>query len=82
MDEIVSRPFLLTFHKNNAIFNLKSVKKAHWDEHREPSPVHSSPVHSTSIQPFTGGLRVRNWLAGQSYEYQYEFGLNVIKMFS
>ncbi len=43
---------------------------------------HAISGYYTSIQPFTGGLRVRNWLAGQSYEYQYEFGLNVIKMFS
>lgn len=49
MDEIVSRPFLLTFHKNNAILNLKSVKKAHWDEHGEPSPVQSSGAEKQKI---------------------------------
>ena len=35
----------------------------------------------TSKQPFTNGLRVRDWLAGQSYEAQYKFGLKVIEMF-
>ena len=28
---------------------------------------------------FTGGLSVRDWLAGQSYDFQYEFGLNVLR---
>jgi len=34
-----------------------------------------------SIQPFTGGLRVRQWLNGKSFEYQYRFGLDVMKRF-
>ena len=32
--------FLLTFYKTGAILKLGSVKKSHWDEHGEPSPVH------------------------------------------
>lgn len=35
----------------------------------------------SSVQPFTNGMIVRNWLAGQSFSNQYEFGINVIKMF-
>ena len=35
----------------------------------------------SSVQPFTNGVTVRNWLAGQSFSAQYEFGINVIKMF-
>ena len=35
--------------------------------------------YNTKTFKFTGGLSVRDWLAGQSYEYQYEFGLNVLK---
>ncbi len=35
----------------------------------------------SSVQPFTNGMIVRNWLAGQSFNAQYEFGINVIKMF-
>ena len=30
---------------------------------------------------FTNGLTVRNWLSGQSYQAQYEFGMKVLKMF-
>lgn len=31
----------------------------------------------SSLDP-TSGLRVRDWLAGQSYDFQYQFGLDVI----
>ena len=36
----------------------------------------------SSIRDFTGGLRVRDWLAGRSFNDQYEFGTNVLKLFS
>ena len=36
--------------------------------------------NSTSY-PFTKGLSVRNWLAGQPYAVQYEFGLDVLSQF-
>ena len=36
----------------------------------------------SSIQPFTNGMTVRNWLVGQSFDAQRKFGLNVIKMFT
>ncbi len=39
-------------------------------------------AYYSSIQPFTDGIIVRNWLAGQSFSSQYEFGLEVIKIFS
>ena len=52
--------------------NIISISKG---THRAISGYYSS------IQPFTGGVTVRNWLAGQSFEAQYEFGLNVIQMF-
>ena len=35
----------------------------------------------SSVKSFTNGMIVRNWLAGQSFSAQYEFGINVIKMF-
>ncbi len=35
----------------------------------------------SSIQPFTDGLLVRNWLAGQSFEDQYNFGIQVLQSF-
>ena len=52
--------------------NIISISKG---THRAISGYYSS------IQPFTGGMTVRNWLAGQNFEAQYEFGLNVIQMF-
>lgn len=37
--------------------------------------------YNTKSFEFTGGLSVRDWLAGQSYEYQYNFGLEILKQF-
>ena len=34
-----------------------------------------------SVQNFTNGLKVRDWLAGQSFETQYKFGIDVLKTF-
>ena len=52
--------------------NIMSISKT---THRAISGYYSS------VQPFTNGMIVRNWLAGQSFNAQYEFGINVIKMF-
>ncbi len=47
----------------------------------------SADIHSKitgyygSVQDFTNGLKVRDWLAGQSFETQYNFGINVLKAF-
>ena len=35
----------------------------------------------SSIQPFTNGVTVRNWLAGQSFSEQYRFGMNVVRTY-
>jgi hypothetical protein len=40
-----------------------------------------SGYYNTSTFQFTNGLKVRDWLAGQSFETQYEFGLKVLKDF-
>ena len=40
-----------------------------------------SGYYNTKSFDFTRGLSVRDWLSGQSYEAQYEFGLNILKMF-
>ena len=37
--------------------------------------------YNTTTFRFTGGQSVRDWLAGQSYEYQYEFGLDVLRKY-
>ena len=52
--------------------NIMSISKT---THRAISGYYSS------VQRFTNGMTVRNWLAGQSFSAQYEFGINVIKMF-
>lgn len=28
---------------------------------------------------YTNGLSVRNWLAGKPFEFQYQYGMNVLK---
>ena len=56
----------------NKTNNIMSISKT---THRAISGYYSS------VQPFTNGMIVRNWLAGQSFSAQYEFGINVIKMF-
>ena len=37
--------------------------------------------YNTKSFDFTNGLSVRDWLAGQSYEKQYNFGLDVLRKF-
>ena len=37
--------------------------------------------YNTKSFDFTNGLSVRDWLAGQSYETQYEFGINILRIF-
>jgi hypothetical protein len=32
----------------------------------------------SSIRPFTGGMTVRDWLTGQSFADQYEFGMDTL----
>jgi hypothetical protein len=34
----------------------------------------------SSIRPFTGGGTVRDWLTGQSFADQYEFGMDILMM--
>lgn len=47
------------------------------------SKIHAkiSGYYSTTTFDFTNGLSVRNWLAGKSFEEQYEFGLDVLRQF-
>ena len=35
--------------------------------------------YNTTTFQFTGGMSVRNWLAGQSYDVQFDFGMNVLR---
>ena len=38
-------------------------------------------AYYSSIQSFTNGMTFRNWLAGQSFKAQYEWGIKVLRMF-
>jgi len=40
-----------------------------------------SAHYKTSTFDFTHGLSVRDCLAGQSYEFQYNFGMDILKKF-
>ena len=40
-----------------------------------------SGYYQTTTFDFTNGLSVRDWLAGQSFEIQYQFGLDVLERF-
>ena len=57
------------------INNINNIVSISQNTHRAISGYYSS------IQGFSEGLRVRDWLAGQSFQSQYEFGLGVIKLF-
>ncbi len=55
-------------NKNNIISVSKGV-------HKDISRYYSS------IQPMSNGMRVRDWLAGKSYDFQYKFGIDILKKF-
>ena len=59
------------------IQNEKNVIAISKKVHREISRYYSSIPNDGT----TGTLTVRNWLSGQSYQAQYEFGMKVLKMF-
>ena len=55
--------------------NTNNVVPVSDSTHRSISGYYSSK------QPFTDGLTVRNWLAGQSFSVQYAFGIDVLTHF-
>ena len=57
------------------IHNVDNVLAVDKTVHRQISGYYSS------IRPFTNGLRVRDWLAGQSFESQFAFGMQVLRDF-
>jgi hypothetical protein len=40
-----------------------------------------SGYYHSKVPAISGDLLIRDWLAGQSFEEQYQFGLNVLKSF-
>lgn len=57
------------------IHNPNNIIKLPKDIHRKISGYYSS------IQKETDYMRVRDWLNGKSYEFQYEYGLEVLKRY-
>jgi hypothetical protein len=58
-------------------FSLRQVNNP---ENLNPVPSELNQIKANyynSIQPFSNGLRVRNWLAGQTFEDQWNFGMSV-----
>ena len=59
----------------DSIHNTNNIIKVSERVHRDISGYYSSK------QYFTDGLTVRDWLAGKSFEYQYRFGLDVLRRY-
>lgn len=78
------KQFLIVGKKGLTIY--KEVEPNVFEEYFHTSKINKTTHRAisgyySSVQPFTNGMIVRNWLAGQSFNAQYEFGINVIKMF-
>lgn len=58
---------------SNQIHNTRNVIAVDKAQHSVVSSYYSSK------RAFTQNLRVRNWLAGKSYEEQYQFGMEILK---
>ncbi len=59
----------------NAIHNADNVIAIPTSIHRQISGFYSSK------QRFTNGLTVRKWLDGQSFKFQREFGMDILRQF-
>ena len=57
------------------IHNIDNMIALPADVHRKISG------HYSSIQPESEHMRVRDWLNGKSYEFQYEYGLQLLKRY-
>lgn len=73
------------------IVEQSQIRKSGFDVQLIQNPKNLIPIsksvhqqisaYYSSIQPISNGMTVRNWLAGQSYQLQYDFGIGIIKMF-
>ncbi len=46
------------------------------------APTHAKiSAYYSSMQYFTNGMTVREWLTGQSFQQQYDFGISILKQF-
>jgi hypothetical protein len=57
------------------VHNTANLIQIPQDVHRRISAYYSS------IRSFTGGQTVRDWLKGQSFTEQYEFGIQIMRDF-
>ncbi len=60
---------------SQAVHNTANLIQIPQDVHRRISAYYSS------IRSFTGGQTVRDWLKGQSFTEQYEFGIQIMRDF-
>jgi hypothetical protein len=58
---------------SEAIHNTQNIVRLEASVHQRVSAYYSS------IRPFTGGVRVREWLASQPFEVQRAFGFQVLQ---
>jgi RHS repeat-associated protein len=58
-----------------SIHNTSNIVRLETGIHRQVSGYYSS------VQPFTGGQTVRQWLSTQSFDAQMQFGIDVLKQF-
>ena len=72
---ILLHTIILTRGQSPCALNIDNMIAIPRDVHRKISGYYSSKPEDL------GGLRVRDWLNGQSYEKQYEFGLEVLKKY-
>ncbi|WP_055666124.1 RHS repeat-associated core domain-containing protein [Desnuesiella massiliensis] len=60
------------------IHNIANIMKL---DHGKGSIHAKISGYYSSIQPFTNGQTVRQWLSSKSFEEQYEFGMKIIRFF-
>ena len=72
---VEQRPSNLSQFGPEMIHNPNNIIKLPKDIHRKISGYYSS------IQKETDYMRVRDWLNRKSYEFQYEYGLEVLKRY-
>jgi hypothetical protein len=62
--------------------SLRTVPKFPYNIIKLPKDIHRKiSGYYSSIQKETDYMRVRDWLNGKSYEFQYEYGLEVLKRY-
>ena len=66
----------LSGFESEQINNTSNIIAVDHDTHMKITGYYNSKAYD-----FTGGLSVREWLSGQSFEQQYEFGMETLRTF-